>query len=364
MLGSGLFGATFAYCASQAGERCLVVDKRPQVGGNVYCENIAGINVHKYGPHIFHTKSRDIWEFVNRFVEFNRFTLCTIAYYHGKLYNLPFNMNTFHQMWGVNTPSEALKKIESQQYHGKVENLEQQALSLVGADIYERLIKGYTEKQWGRACSELPPFIIRRLPVRLTYDNNYFNDRYQGIPVGGYNTLISAMLEGSDVRLSTDFFDGMHQNWRKLADCLVYTGKIDDYFNCCYGKLDYQSLRFETEVLEEPNHQGVAIMNYTDGDTPFTRIIEHKHFECFSDEVYDNPRTVLTKEYPASYEEGMEAYYPINDKRNTILYEQYKALAVQEKNVIFGGRLAEYSYYDMDKTITSALSLWKQHSKQ
>lgn len=362
IVGSGLFGATFAHCATQAGKRCLVIDKRPHIGGNVYCEEIEGIAVHKYGPHIFHTKSTKIWDFVNQFVDFNRFTLCTIANYHGELYNLPFNMNTFHQMWGITTPSGVLSKIESQRYHGTIDNLEQQALSLVGSDIYECLIKGYTEKQWGRACSELPSFIIRRLPVRLTYDNNYFNDPYQGIPIGGYNNLINALLEGSDVRTGIDFFSGIHHNWHEIAKHLVYTGKIDDYFNCCYGKLDYRSLRFETEILEEPNHQGVAIMNYTDIDTPFTRIIEHKHFECFGDEVYDNPRTVITKEFPVSYEEGMDAYYPINDNRNTKLYEQYKTLALQKNDVLLGGRLAEYAYYDMDKTIAGALSLWEQTS--
>ena len=362
IVGSGLFGATFTYCAKQAGKRCLVIDKRPHVGGNVYSERINGINVHKYGPHIFHTKNQRVWEFVNRFVDFNRFTLCTIANYHGELYNLPFNMNTFHQMWGINTPSEALLKIESQRYHGSIDNLEQQALSLVGSDIYEILIKGYTEKQWGRACTELPSFIIRRLPVRLTYDNNYFNDPYQGIPIGGYNKLINMMLEGSDVITGIDFFSGMNHNWNTIAKHLVYTGKIDDYFNGCYGKLDYRSLRFETEILEEPNHQGVAIMNYTDTATPFTRIIEHKHFECFGDDVYDNPCTVVTKEFPASYEDGMEAFYPLNDNRNTVIYKQYQHLTQQENDVLFGGRLAEYAYYDMDKTIASALAAWEKSS--
>lgn len=360
IVGSGLFGSTFAYCATQSGKRCLVIDKRPHIGGNVYCEDIGAISVHKYGPHIFHTKDREIWEFVNQFSDFNRFTLCTIANYYGKLYNLPFNMNTFHQMWNVNTPAEALVKIESQRYYGVIDNLEKQALSLVGSDIYECLIRGYTEKQWGKSCSELPPFIIRRLPVRLTYDNNYFNDPYQGIPVNGYNTLISAMLKDADVVIGVDFFNGLDKNWHKFADYLVYTGKIDDYFGCCFGKLDYRSLRFETEVLNEPNYQGVAIMNYTDSDTPYTRIIEHKHFISFGDDVYKNPQTVITREFPSVYNDGMEAYYPINNQYNNLLFARYKSLAQKEKHVLFGGRLAEYAYYDMDKTIASALSLWKK----
>lgn len=361
IVGSGLFGATFAHCATQAKKRCLVIDKRPHTGGNVYCEEIKGITVHKYGPHIFHTSNKEVWNYVNSITSFNRFTLCTVANFCGELYNLPFNMNTFHQIWGVNTPAEAMEKIAQQQYHGIASNLEQQALSLVGHDIYERLIKGYTEKQWGRPCSELPAFIIRRLPVRFTYDNNYFDDLYQGIPVGGYNHLISSMLKGTDVMTNIDFFGGLHECWQDIAKNLVYTGKIDDYFNCSFGKLDYRSLRFEIEVLEEANHQGVAIMNYTDAITPYTRIIEHKHFERLGNDLYNNPNTVITKEYPTSYAEGMEAYYPINNNRNAALYERYKLLAQKEKNVLFGGRLAEYAYYDMDKTIASALFLWRKH---
>ena len=361
IVGSGLFGATFARLARDAGKTCLVIDRRSHAGGNVRCERVENIEVHSYGPHIFHTNDREVWNFVNRFVSFNRFTLSPIANYRGELYNLPFNMNTFHRMWGVNTPEEALMMIEEQRYKGEVTNLEEQALSLLGKDIYEKLIRGYTEKQWGRACRELPSFIIRRLPVRLTYDNNYFNDPYQGIPIGGYNQLVDGLLEGCEVRTDTDFFDGLHENWRDIADKLVYTGKIDDFYGCRYGKLQYRSLRFETEVLDTPNYQGVALMNFTDAETPYTRIIEHKHFEAFGDEVYANPKTVITREYPMEYVPGKsEPYYPINDERNTLLYQEYRELAAKERDVIFGGRLAEYRYYNMDQVIARAMEVWAE----
>ena len=360
IVGSGLFGATCAYLVRQVGKTCLVIDRRSHVGGNVYCENIEGINVHKYGPHIFHTKSKEVWEFVNRFVSFNRFTLNTIANYKGEFYDLPFNMNTFHQMWGVNTPAEAMERIQSQRFEGAVKNLEEQALSLVGRDIYEKLIKGYTEKQWGRDCKDLPSFIIRRLPVRLTYDNNYFNDPYQGIPIGGYNQLVDALLESCEVRTNCDFFDsGLSKEWRDIADKLVYTGKIDDFYGCRLGRLEYRSLRFETEVLDVPNFQGCALMNFTDRETPFTRIIEHKHFEFLGNEVYANPHTVIIREYPLEYGAGNgEPYYPVSDERNLLLYAKYQKLAKQERNVVFGGRLAEYKYYDMDQVMESAMKVF------
>lgn len=361
IVGSGLYGATFARLAREAGKACLVIDRRSHVGGNVHCERVENINVHGYGPHIFHTRDKKVWSFINRFTSFNRFTLCTIANYHGELYNLPFNMNTFHQMWNVNTPEEALAKIEIQRYKGKITNLEEQALSLVGMDIYKKLIRGYTEKQWGRACRELPSFIIRRIPVRLTYDNNYFNDPYQGIPIGGYNKLMEGLLEGCDVRTDTDFFDGLYENWRDIADKLLYTGKIDDFYGCRYGRLQYRSLRFETEVLDHPNDQGVAIMNFTDTTTPYTRIIEHKHFETFGDEMYDNPKTVITREYPINYVPSKsEPYYPINDERNSQLYGRYRKLAARERDVIFGGRLAEYRYYNMDQVMARAMEAWAE----
>ena len=357
IVGSGLFGATFAFLARQAGKSCLVIDKRSHIGGNVYCENIEGINVHKYGPHIFHTKSREVWDFVNQFVDFNRFTLNTIANFRGELYNLPFNMNTFHQMWGVNTPVEAMEIIRNQRFDGEVTNLEEQAISLVGKDIFEKLVKGYTEKQWGRDCKDLPSFIIRRLPVRLTYDNNYFNDPYQGIPIGGYNRLVDALLEGCEVRMNCDFFDsGLSKEWCNIADKLVYTGKIDDFYDCCFGALEYRSLRFETETLDMPNYQGVALMNFTDRETPFTRIIEHKHFEKFGDEVYAHSKTIITREYPMTYVPNQgEPYYPVNDERNSIIYAKYQKLSSAEKNVIFGGRLADYTYYNMDQVIERAM---------
>ncbi len=368
IVGAGLYGATFAHLASRQGKRCLVVDKRPQPGGNIACEDISGINVHKYGAHIFHTSDRRVWEFVNSLVEFNRFTNCPLAKApDGKLYNLPFNMNTFYQLWGVVTPEEAARKLEEQcaeavaEMHaaGRQEpsNLEEQALTLIGRDIYSLLIRHYTEKQWGRPCTALPAFIIRRLPVRLTFDNNYFSDRYQGIPIGGYNRLIDRLLENSDVMLSTDFFAHREELTAK-ADRMLFTGKIDEYFGYCFGRLEYRTVRFETELLHTPNYQGNAVVNYTASDVPYTRIIEHKHFECFGNEVYDNPNTVVSREYSAEWSEGMEPFYPVNDSRNQALYERYRELAQREKGVIFGGRLAEYRYYDMAPIIAQVLSLF------
>lgn len=374
IVGSGLFGATFAYCAKQAGKSVVVIDSHPHIGGNVYQENVEGINVHKYGPHIFHTSNKDVWKFVNQFTKFNHFELHTIANYKGELYNLPFNMNTFHQMWGIRTPEEAEEKIKEEKRKAKEllkfdepRNLEEQALSLVGRDIYEKLIKEYTEKQWGRKCKGLPSFIIRRLPVRFTYDNNYFNDIYQGIPIEGYNKMIEKMLDGVDVMLNTNFFDDNrdkpnNKNWRNFADKLVYTGKIDDFFGNCYGNLDYRTVKFETEIINKPNYQGVAIMNFTSHDAPYTRIIEHKHFEMFGNEVYDNSKTVITREYSVEYETGMEPYYPINNDRNMELYAKYKSLADEETDVIFGGRLAEYKYYDMAPTIENALKVCEEQN--
>lgn len=363
IVGSGLFGATFAYRAKQAGRRCLVIDKRPHLGGNVYCEQVEGINVHKYGAHIFHTNNKQVWDFVNGIVPFNRYTNCPVANYKGELYNLPFNMNTFHQMWGVVTPAEAETKIAEQKaeamsaLHGREpQNLEEQALCLVGRDIYEKLIKGYTEKQWGRPCTELPAFIIRRLPVRMVYDNNYFNDTYQGIPIGGYNRLIEGLLEGVDTQVNTDFFAD-REKWEAVADKIVFTGKIDEYYNYCFGKLDYRTVRFETETIDTANYQGNAVINYTDRETPYTRVIEHKHFESFGQAVYDNPKTIISREYSTEWQDGMEPFYPVNDERNTQLYEQYKQLADQETQVIFGGRLAEYKYYDMAPIIEKVLGL-------
>ncbi len=358
IVGAGLFGATFACMASRQGKRCLVIDKREHTGGNVYCENIEGINVHKYGAHIFHTSDKDVWDFVNALVPFNRYTNSPVAQApDGRLYNLPFNMNTFYQMWGVKTPAEAQSRLEEQRAEAvgrmKAEgiteprNLEEQALSLIGRDIYEQLIKGYTEKQWGRKCTELPAFIIRRLPVRLTFDNNYFNDAYQGIPVGGYNRLIDAMLEGSEVRLSTDFFAD-REALSALAHTIVFTGKIDEFYGYRFGKLDYRTVRFETELLPISNYQGNAVVNYTSSEVPFTRIIEHKHFESLTQkDVEANPVTVISREYSSEWKDGMEPFYPVNDARNQDMYERYRMLAEQEPNVIFGGRLAEYKYYDM-----------------
>lgn len=369
IVGAGLFGATFAHLATKAGKRCLIIDRRDNAGGNVYCEKIKGINVHKYGAHIFHTSDREVWDFVNSLVPFNRYTNSPVASApDGKLYNLPFNMNTFYQMWEVRTPREAEAKLEEQRREAiermKAEgvseprNLEEQALALIGKDIYEKLIKHYTEKQWGRPCTELPAFIIRRLPVRLTFDNNYFNDSYQGIPEGGYNRLIDRLLEGSEVRLGVDFAE-LKGSWRELADKLVYTGAIDEYFDFRLGRLDWRTVRFETETLDTSNYQGNAVVNYTDADTPWTRIIEHKHFEAFGPAVYDNPHTVISREYSTEFRPGMEPYYPVNNERNNRLAEAYRALAAQEKDVIFGGRLAEYKYYDMAPVIAKAFEAWK-----
>lgn len=356
VVGSGLYGATFACLAHRQGKKCLVIDKRTHLGGNIYCENVAGINVHKYGAHIFHTSNKRIWDFVNSVVEFNRYTNSPVANFKGRLYNLPFNMNTFYQMWGVTTPEQAIKKIEEQkeevmknmQAQGidTPRNLEEQALLLVGKDIYERLIKGYTEKQWGRKCAELPAFIIKRLPVRLVFDNNYFNDKYQGIPIGGYNRLIDGLLEGIECKTEVDFFEN-REYWSSSADKIVFTGKIDEFFDYRFGKLAYRTVRFEEEILDTANYQGNAVVNYTEAEIPYTRIIEHKHFESFGQEVYENPKTVISKEYSVEWEEGMEPYYPVNDSQNSSLYQKYKELADKEKNVIFGGRLAEYKYYDM-----------------
>lgn len=366
IVGSGLFGATFAYCAKQMGKRCLVIDKRPHLGGNVYCKNVEGINVHKYGAHIFHTNNKEVWDFVNSIVPFNRYTNCPVANYHGELYNLPFNMNTFHQMWGVITPVEAETKIAEQRAEAlamlngrEPQNLEEQALCLVGRDIYVKLIKGYTEKQWGRPCTELPAFIIRRLPVRMVYDNNYFNDAYQGIPIGGYNRLIEGLLDGVDTLVDTNFFAD-REKWENIADKIVFTGKVDEYYNYRFGKLDYRTVRFETETIDTANYQGNAVINYTDRDTPYTRVIEHKHFESFGQSVYDNSKTVISREYSTEWHDGMEPFYPVNDDKNTVLYQQYKQLADQETNVIFGGRLAEYKYYDMAPVIEKVLELWKK----
>lgn len=369
IVGAGLFGATFAYLARKRGKRCLVIDKRSHAGGNIYCENVEGINVHKYGAHIFHTSDKEVWDFVNSIVPFNRYTNCPVAQApDGRLYNLPFNMNTFYQMWGVKTPAEAQAKLDEQRRDAvermkeegitEPRNLEEQALTLIGRDIYEQLIKGYTEKQWGRKCTELPAFIIRRLPVRMTFDNNYFNDSYQGIPIGGYNRLIDGLLDGVEVKLDTDFFAD-RARWESIADKIVFTGKIDEFYGYRFGKLEYRTVRFETETLDEPNHQGNAVVNYTAADVPYTRIIEHKHFETFGAAVYDNPHTVISREYSTEWTDGMEPFYPVNDERNQAVYEQYRTLASQESSVIFGGRLAEYKYYDMAPIIVQALNYFK-----
>lgn len=360
IVGSGLFGAVFAYCANKQGKRCLVIDKRPNLGGNLYCEETCGINVHKYGPHIFHTSNKEVWNFVNSIVEFNRFTESPVAFYKGKAYNLPFNMNTFSQMWGVLTPDEAKQKIAEQrkEMDGKTPtNLEEQAISLVGRDIYERLIKGYTEKQWGRKCTELPPFIIKRLPVRFVYDNNYFNDIYQGVPVGGYNKLIDGLLKGIDTKINTDFFDN-RSYYESVANKIVFTGKIDEFYGYRYGKLEYRTVKFENEILDTPNYQGLAQINYTEAEVPYTRIIEHKHFESFADDVYKNPKTVISKEFSVEWVDGMEPYYPINDEKNSALYNKYAELAQNEDSVIFGGRLAEYKYYDMGPIVEKVLNMF------
>mgnify|MGYP006381568797 FL=1 len=366
IVGSGLFGATFAYFAKKAGKKCLVIDKRPQLGGNVYCEEVEGINVHKYGAHIFHTSNKEVWNFVNSIVEFNRYTNCPVANYKGKLYNLPFNMNTFCQMWGVTTPEEAKAKIDEQKSEAvaalngrEPQNLEEQALCLVGRDIFYTLIKEYTEKQWGRKCTELPAFIIKRLPVRMVFDNNYFNDKYQGIPVGGYNKLIDGLLEGIDCKTDVDFFNSEYKDWKKFADKLVYTGAIDEYFNYSLGKLDWRTVSFKTRIEDTANFQGNAVVNYTSHEKPYTRVIEHKHFEMFGQEVYDCPKSVVSEEYSTEYKDGMEPYYPVNDERNNQFADQYRKLAANEDNVVFGGRLAQYKYYDMAPVIEQVMKLWK-----
>jgi len=360
IVGSGLYGCVFARQAMDKGKKVLVIERRPHTGGNVYCEEQGGINVHVYGAHIFHTRQKAIWDYVNRYAQFNRFTNSPLANYKGEIYNMPFNMNTFRQMWGVRTPYEAKRIIEDQRaaVRGKPKNLEEQAICLVGTDIYERLIKGYTEKQWGRPCTELPPFIITRLPVRFTYNNNYFTDRYQGIPIGGYNTLINNLIDGTDVILNTDYLAD-REKWDEMAEKVVYTGTLDSFYNYRFGKLEYRTLRFETEYLpHNDNFQGVAVMNYTDRETPFTRIIEHKHFEFGRQEG-----TVITREYPAEWEEGMEPYYPVNNAKNTDIYIKYAEIAVSEEKYIFGGRLAEYNYLDMDKVVESALETAKHELK-
>ena len=367
IVGSGLFGATFAYKAKQAGKRCLVIDKRPHLGGNVYCELTEGINVHKYGAHIFHTSNKEVWDFVNSLVPFNRYTNSPVANYHGELYNLPFNMNTFSQMWkDVKTPADAIAKIAEQRAEAAAKiggleprNLEEQALMLVGRDIYEKLIKEYTEKQWGRPCTELPAFIIRRLPLRFVFDNNYFNDSYQGIPIGGYNLLINKLLEGVETQANCDFFKDYKDSWREIADQLVYTGPIDEYFNFQLGRLDWRTVTFKTRIEDTPNYQGNAVINYTSHEVPYTRVIEHKHFETFGQAVYENPKTVISEEYSTEYKPGMEQFYPVNDERNNVLADQYRSLAAKEPNVIFGGRLAEYKYYDMAPVIEKVFDLWR-----
>jgi len=356
LVGSGLFSGVIAYLAGQEGKKCLVLEKRNHIGGNIYCEEIEGINVHKYGAHIFHTSNKEVWKFVNDLVEFNRYTNSPVANYKGEMYNLPFNMNTFSKMWGIRTPDEAREIIEKQRLlapeHPR--NLEEQAIRLVGTDIYEKLVKGYTEKQWGRDCKELPSFIIKRLPVRYTYDNNYFNDAYQGIPIGGYNRLIEKLFECAEIRTGVDYLEAKIE-YDSLGDRIIYTGAIDAYYEYCFGKLEYRTVKFETEVLDTDNYQGVAVVNYTDRETPYTRVIEHKHFEFGQQE-----KTVISREYSMDWEEGMEPYYPVNDERNQELYKKYAELAAKEEKVIFGGRLGEYKYYDMDKVIESAFKMWEK----
>lgn len=365
IVGSGLFGATFAYQAKKNGKRCLVIDKRAHLGGNVYCENIEGINVHKYGAHIFHTSNKQVWDFVNSIVEFNRYINSPVANFKGELYNLPFNMNTFNKMWpDVRNPKEARVRIDEQKAEAIValkgrepQNLEEQALCLVGKDIFEKLIKEYTEKQWGRDCKDLPAFIIKRIPVRMVFDNNYFNDKYQGIPIGGYNKLIEGLLEGVECITSADFFNSEYQDWKQHARNLVYTGQIDEYFGYQFGKLDWRTVSFKTRIEDTPNFQGNAVVNYTSHNEPYTRIIEHKHFEMFGQEVETCPKTVISEEYSIEYQEGMEPYYPVNDSRNNSLAEKYRELAEKETDVIFGGRLAEYKYFDMAPIVEHVLNL-------
>ena len=356
LVGSGLYSGVFAWFAKQKGKKCLVLEKRDHIGGNVYCENTEGIHVHKYGAHIFHTSNKEVWQFLNSLAEFNRYTNSPVANYKGEMYNMPFNMNTFSKMWNISTPAEAKKIIEEQKKEitGEPKNLEEQAISLVGREIYEKLVKGYTEKQWGRDCTALPAFIIKRLPVRYTYDNNYFNDLYQGIPIGGYNVIIDRLFEGCDIETGVDYLE-KKEYYDGLGEKIVYTGTIDAYYKYQFGKLEYRSLRFESEVLDEENHQGVAVVNYTDRETPYTRIIEHKHFEFGT-----QPKTVITREYPVTWQEGMEPYYPVNDEKNQALYQKYAKLAEKEEHVIFGGRLGEYKYYDMDKVIASAMACAKE----
>mgnify|MGYP000776407697 CR=1 FL=1 len=369
IVGSGLFGATFAHLAHKQGKKCLVIDKRSHLGGNIYCENIEGINVHKYGAHIFHTSNKKVWDFVNSIVEFNRYTNSPVANYKGKLYNLPFNMNTFYQMWGVTTPEEAQAKIDEQKAEAvarmkadgvtEPRNLEEQAQVLIGKDIYERLIKGYTEKQWGRKCTELPAFIIKRLPIRFVFDNNYFNDTYQGIPVGGYNKLIDGLLDGTETRTRVDFFAD-RTYWESMANTIVFTGKIDEYYDYRFGKLEYRTVRFEEEIHDCANYQGNAVVNYTEREIPYTRVIEHKHFEMFGADVDRSPKTIISKEYSMEWKDGMDPYYPVNDERNTLLADRYRKLAEAEDNVIFGGRLAEYKYYDMGPIVEKVMILTKE----
>ena len=365
IIGSGLFGATFAYCAKQMGKKCLVLDKRPHLGGNIYCQKMEGINVHVYGAHIFHTSNKEVWDFVNSIVEFNRYTNCPVANYKGELYNLPFNMNTFNKMWpDVHTPVQAQNRIDEQKAEAVAElggrepqNLEEQALTLVGKDIFQKLIKEYTEKQWGRDCKELPAFIIKRLPVRMIFDNNYFNDKYQGIPVGGYNKLIDGLLDGVECKTGVDFFNSEYKDWQKYADKLVYTGAIDEYFGYSFGKLDWRTVSFKTRIEDTPNYQGNAVVNYTSHNEPYTRVIEHKHFEMFGQEVYDCPKTVVSEEYSTEYKDGMEPYYPVNNARNNALAEEYRKLAEKEEGVIFGGRLGQDKYYDMAPVIEQVLKM-------
>lgn len=364
IVGSGLYGATFAYRAKQMGKKCLVIDKRPHLGGNVYCEQVEGINVHKYGAHIFHTSNEVVWNFVNSIIEFNHYTNSPIANYKGELYNLPFNMNTFNSLWGVKTPAEAQAKIDEQRAEAVValggrdpQNLEEQALCLVGKDIFQKLIKEYTEKQWGRSCNELPAFIIKRLPVRLVFDNNYFNDKYQGIPIGGYNKLVEGLLDSVECKMGIDFFHSEYKDWKEYADRLVYTGAIDEYFGYRLGKLDWRTVSFKNRIERIPNYQGNAVVNYTSHNEPYTRVIEHKHFEMFGQEIYTCPNTVVSEEYSTEYKEGMEPYYPVNDDRNNALAEAYRQLADKEDCVIFGGRLGQYKYYDMAPVIEQVLAL-------
>ena len=369
IVGAGLFGSTFAHFAREHGKSCLVIDKRPQLGGNLYCVNIEGINVHTYGAHIFHTSNKKVWDFVNSIVPFNRYTNCPVADFKGTRYNLPFNMNTFSKMWGITTPDQAKAIIEEQKQDAIVamkangvsepRNLEEQAILLVGKDIYNTLVKEYTEKQWGRKCCDLPASIIKRLPVRFVYDNNYFNDDYQGIPIGGYNKLIDGLLDGCECRTGVDFLNSEYRNWKQYANNLVYTGAIDAYYNYRFGHLDWRTVSFKTRVEDTANYQGCAVINYTSHQEPYTRVIEHKHFECFGQHVYDNPKTVVTEEYSTEYKEGMEPFYAVNDDKNTRLYKQYKELADNETGVIFGGRLAEYRYYDMAPIVDKVIGMFE-----